>query len=811
MTLASFLQPLSHSLRRLSKSPGFVLSVVLSIGLGIAANATIFSVVSRFVLSPAPVGDPSTLLALHTTHDGDQCCNNFSRPTYTDVRDNAKSFSGVAAYYELVPASIGGSGEPERVWGQATTANYFDVARLGMTLGRGFTSDEEHLPVIILGQRLWQHRFASDPAIIGKSVALSGKPYTVVGVARRGFHGLDLILDPQFWVPIGNIEQLAPSIPGRDARDQHWLAVIARLNPGVSRPQAAAELKTLAQRFAIAYPQTDKGGGFLFGQAGSLPIRDRNTVLLFLGALSVVVLLVLCIAGANVANLLLAQAAGRYREMAVRVALGATRGHLQRLMLLESVLLALIGGVVGFVLSLFATQALSAFRLPAPVPLDLSVPVDWRVLLYTFALSIASGILFGLPPAWAASRPILSSALKGEDALVRPGRRFTLRNILIVSQIAISLVLLSVTGLFLRSMQHASSISIGFRSRGILMLSVDPRVHGYSPERTNQFLAELRQRVSTLPGVISAVCTDSVPLSGGHRSDGFQVAGSPSPDYNITDLYMVTSGYFDTMGIPRISGRDFAAEPANGPKVAIVNQVFVDRIFSGQNPLGRQVNGGGASYEIVGVVNNIKSRTLGEDTRPVLFRSLEQSTGTDPAFLGYALLVRTAGDYASMERAVRQEIHLLDPSMAVFNEATMEEHLRDALFLPRLAGTLFGIFGFVGLLLAAVGLYGVMSYSVSRRTREIGIRLALGAQIGGVQRLIIRQGMLLATIAVALGLTVALAVAKLFNAFLYGVQPHDLLTFTVVPAFLILVTFVACWLPSRRASRVDPLKALHYD
>ena len=811
MTLASFLQPLSHSLRRLSKSPGFVLSVVLSIGLGIAANATIFSVVSRFVLSPAPVGDPSTLLALHTTHDGDQCCNNFSHPTYTDVRDNAKSFSGVAAYYELVPASIGGSGEPERVWGQATTANYFDVARLGMTLGRGFTSDEEHLPVIILGQRLWQHRFASDPAIIGKSVALSGKPYTVVGVARRGFHGLDLILDPQFWVPLGNIEQLAPSIPGRDARDQHWLAVIARLNPGVSRPQAAAELKTLAQRFAIAYPQTDKGGGFLFGQAGSLPIRDRNTVLLFLGALSVVVLLVLCIAGANVANLLLAQAAGRYREMAVRVALGATRGHLQRLMLLESVLLALIGGVVGFVLSLFATQALSAFHLPAPVPLDLSVPVDWRVLLYTFALSIASGILFGLPPAWAASRPILSSALKGEDALVRPGRRFTLRNILIVSQIAISLVLLSVTGLFLRSMQQASSISIGFRSRGILMLSVDPRVHGYSPERTNQFLAELRQRVSTLPGVISAVCTDSVPLSGGHRSDGFQVAGSPSPDYNITDLYMVTSGYFDTMGIPRISGRDFAAEPANGPKVAIVNQAFVDRIFSGQNPLGRQVNGAGVTYEIIGVVNNIKSRTLGEETRPVLFRSLEQSTGSDPAFLGYALLVRTAGDYASMERAVRQEIHLLDPSMAVFNEATMEEHLRDALFLPRLAGTLFGIFGFVGLLLAAVGLYGVMSYSVSRRTREIGIRLALGAQIGGVQRLIIRQGMLLATIAVALGLTVALAVAKLFNAFLYGVQPHDLLTFTVVPAFLILVTFVACWLSSRRASRVDPLKALHYD
>jgi predicted permease len=811
LSLASWRQPLTHSLRRLSKSPGFVLSVVLSIGLGIAANATIFSVVSRFVLSPAPVGDPSTLLSLHTTRDGDQCCNNFPYPVFTDVRDNAKSFSGVAAYYELVPASIGGTGEPERVWGQATTSNYFDVARLGMTLGRGFTADEEHLPVIILGHRLWQHRFASDPSILGKSVTLSGKRYTVVGVAPRGFHGLDLILDPQFWVPLGNVEQLAPSIPSRDARDANWLAVIARLNPGVSRAQAAADLKTLAQRFATAYPKTDNGGGFLFDQAGSLPPRDRSTVLLFLGALSVVVLLVLCIAVANVANLLLAQAASRHREMAVRIALGATRGHLRRLMLLESVLLALVGGVVGFVLSLFATQALSAFRLPAPVPLDLSVPVDWRVQLYTFALSIASGILFGLPPAWAASRPILSGALKGEDALVRPGRRFTLRNILIVSQIAISLVLLSATGLFLRSMQNASNINIGFRSRGVLMLSVDPRVHGYSPERTNQFLTELRQRVSTLPGVLSAVCTDSVPLSGGHRSDGFQVAGSTSPNYDITDLYMVTNGYFETMGIPRISGRDFAAEPANGPKVAIVNQAFVERVFSGQDPLGRRVNGGGVTYEVIGVVKNIKSRTLGEETRPVLFRSLEQSTGSDPAFLGYSLLVRTAGDYASIERAVRQEIHVLDPSMAIFNEATMEEHLRDALFLPRLAGTLFGIFGFVGLLLAAVGLYGVMSYSVSRRTREIGIRIALGSQIAEVQRLIIRQGMLLAIIAVALGLAAALAVAKLFNAFLYGVQPHDLLTFTVVPLFLIAVTFVACWLPSLRAAKVDPLKALHYD
>ncbi len=810
--MSSWRQDLAYTFRRLSKSPGIVLAVVISIGLGIAANSTIFSIVSRFVLRPAPVGNPSTLMSLHFTHDNEQCCSNFSWPLYTDVRDQAKSFSGVAAYYELLPASIGGEGEPERVWGQAVTSNFFDVAQLRMTLGRGFASNEDRLPLIVLSQRLWQRRFASDPAILGKSITVSGRPFTVVGIAPPAFRSLAIPLDPQFWVPLGNLEQLAPSVPGRDARAFHWLAVIGRLAPGVSRTQAAAELSILAQRFAAAYPGTDKGGGFRFEQAGSLPPRDRSTIVMFLAALSVAVLLVLAIAGANVANLLLARTTGRHREMAVRLALGATRGRLQRLVVMESVLLALGGGFFGFALSLWATEALSAFRLPAPVPLDLSVSVDWRVLLYTFALSVGAGVLFGLAPAWAATRPMLSSALKGEDALARPGRRWTLRNTLIVSQIAMSLVLLCATGLFLRSMERASSIDIGFRSRGVLMMSVDPRVHGYTAERTTQFLTELRERVAGLPGVISAACTDSVPLSGGNRSDAFHVEGRTSTGADPgVELYMATSGYLETMGIPRIAGRDFAGEAANAPKVAIVNQVFVDRIFRGEDPIGQRVTGGGVTYEVIGVVKNIKSRFLGEDLRPVLFRSLEQSTGSDPAFLGYSLLVRTAGNYATMERSVRHEIHTLDPTMAIYNEATMEEHLRDALFLPRLAGTLFGVFGFVGLLLAAVGLYGVMSYSVSRRTREIGIRMALGAQTGGVQRLIIRQGRLLALVAMALGLAAALAVAKLFAAFLYGVRPYDLVTFTAVPLFLAAVALLACWIPARRAARVDPLTALRYE
>jgi predicted permease len=810
--MTAWLGEIKQTLRRLWKAPGVVLAVIVSIGLGIAANATIFSMVSRFVLSPAPVGDPNTLVALHTTTRG-ECCNHFSWPLFSDLREQTKSFSGVAAYHDLLPASIGGHGEPERVWGQAATANYFDVAQLGMRLGRGFTREEERVPVIVLGHRLWQRRFGGDPSIVNKTILLSGNQFTVVGVAPPAFRGIDLPLDPEFWVPLGNLDQLLPKTSNYESRDYHWLAVAGRLRPGVTRAQAAAELAVLAQRFAQAHAESEKDGGFRFETAGTLSPRDKPAVMIFLGALTVVVLLVLCIACANVANLLLAEASGRQREMAVRLAVGATRGQLMRQMLTESVMLAIGGGLFGVVLSLWATRALSTFQTPAPVPLDLSLNVDWRVLLYTFVVSVGSGLLFGLVPAWAASRTILSSALKGEDMLARPGRRWTLRNVLVVAQIAMSLVLLCATGLFLRSFESAAGIDIGFRSPGLLMMSVDPREHGYTAERTVQLLGQLRGRVAALPGVRSAACTDVAPLSMGNRSDGFSVEGRPETlDLNLTvDLYMATAGYFDTMGIPQIAGRDFSNEGAAAPRVAVVNEAFVRQLFKNENPIGQRVSGGGVSYQIIGVVKNTKSRTLGEQQRPVLYRSLAQSVGSDPSFLGYTVVVRSAGDAAGLASAVRGEIRALDPTLAVFNIETMEEHLRGALFLPRLAGTLFGVFGVVGLLLAAVGLYGVMSYAVSRRTREIGIRMALGAQLGGVQRLIVWQGMVLVLIAVVLGLGMALAVARLFTSILYGVRPLDLVTFTFVPLFLSSVALLACWIPSRRAARVDPLTALRYE
>ena len=799
-----------YAMRTLAKHPAITLVAVISIGLGIGANATIFAMVSRFVLRPAPVGDPATLLSLHIAPKGDPCCNEFPLPVYEDIRDQAKSFSGVAAIYELLPASISGDGEPERVWGQAVTTNFFDVLQLPMVAGRGFAEKGSGSPDVVLSARLWQQRFAGDPQIAGKTVKLSGKTFSVVGIAPASLRSVDQILDIQFWVPLGVAPELAADLPPQNSREYHWLAVVARLRDGVTRSEAASELETMAHRFAAEYPKTDKSMAFRFEQAGSLPPRESGSVLTFLSVLSVIVLLLLAIAGANVANLLFAKAAGRQREMAVRLALGATRARLRRQMLIESTLLGVAGGALGVFLALWATQALSAFHVPAPIPLNVFVALDWRTLLYTLTVSIGCGVLLGMAPAWAASRPMLANALKGEDALARPGRRVTLRNILVVAQVAMSVVLLCVTGLFLRSLGSAARIDLGFRPQGLLLMSLDPRLNGYTPQQISRFMRELQHRVAGLPGVDAAVSTDVALLSGGHRSDGFSIVGQEGKDspYAMTELYMITPGYFGAMGIPMLAGRDIGDEAANGPRVAVVNKAFADKLFPGGNPIGQHVNGGSWTYEIVGVVGNTKSRTIGEDTRAVLYRSLNQSIAEDPSGMGYTLVVHTPGKPGVLSDAVRRQIHGLDPNIAIYNEETMEEHVRSAYFLPRLAATLFGVFGGIGLMLAAVGLYGVMSYAVSRRTREIGIRMALGARSGDVAGLIVRQGMVLALIATMLGWPLAWMLSRFASSFLYGIKPHDVVTFAAVPVFLGVIALIACWLPARRAASVDPVQAL---
>ena len=392
------------------------------------------------------------------------------------------------------------------------------------------------------------------------------------------------------------------------------------------------------------------------------------------------------------------------------------------------------------------------------------------------------------------------------------GRAWSLRNILVVAQITLSLVLVCAAGLFLRSLQGASKIDVGFRSRGVLIVAIDPQAHDYTPAKTIQLLNAVRDRIAALPGVMSATMTDGVPLSMGHRSDGFTAEGEPPlKEESSVEMYMAGPDYLKTLGISLLAGRDFKREDPAGPKVAVVNQEVVRRYFGGKNPLGHRMLDGGVAYEIIGVAKDTKSRTIGEEQRSVLYRSIDQAIEKDPSMDGYQFMLRYEGDASALASAVRGVIHAQDASLAVFNTQTMEEHMRDALFLPRLLSTLFTVFGSIGLLLASVGLYGVMSYSVSQRTKEIGIRMALGAQSGGVQALVVKGGMKLALLSVLLGLPIALGTAKFATSMLYGVRPYDLPIFTLVPVLLLLVALLACWIPSRRASRVDPMIALRVD
>jgi predicted permease len=540
--------------------------------------------------------------------------------------------------------------------------------------------------------------------------------------------------------------------------------------------------------------------------------RDEPALKMYMLAVSIVALMVLLIACANVANLLLAQGAERQREMAVRLSLGATRRQLVRQLLLESLLLALGGGVVGVLLSMWTTYALSSFKLPVPVGMDLSVHVDWRVMVYSFVLSVVAGFVCGFVPAWTASQPVMTNALKGEQALARPGRWLSLRSVLVVLQVALSTVLLCAAGLFLHSLRKAALMDAGFRSRGLVMVSIDPQLHRYVPERTVVLLRSIRERMTALPGVMSATVTDGVPLSMGHRSDGFSAPGRPKPQGgNGVEMYMVAPDYFETMGIARLSGRGIGDENPDASRVAVVNEELVRRFFQGESPLGQSIKDGDILFTVVGVVKDTKSRTIGEDQRAVMYRSISQSIAKDPSGDGYTVMVRYEGDASALTAAMQREVHAVDPGLAVFNVKTIEEHMEQALFLPRFVSILFVVFGVSGVVLAAIGLYGVMSYTVSRRTKEIGVRMAMGARAGQVQAMVVEGGMKLALIAVLLGVPLALAAAKLAGSLLYGVKPWDVTTFTLVPLLLVCVALVACWVPSRRASRVDPMEALRID
>ena len=809
----ALLKDAAYALRSFRKSPGFTAAVVVSIALGIAANTTVFSIVNAVMLGSLPVKEPARLLNFN---EGES----LSYPDYVDYRDQTKDvFEGVCANFPLVPASLGGVGEPERIWGQLASGNYFSVAAVDLAVGRGFVLEEDQVPgrnpVAVLSYGLWRRRFGADRGIAGKTIILNNHSYTVVGVAPGGFHGTFRAIDPEFWVPLAMANQIMPDLT-KDHLDQkrtaRWLTVDARLKPGVSRERALAAVNVVNKRLDDTYHKGEKNRPSVrLSTAGEFKGNAGRFVLGLMVILTVVVGLVLLIACANVANLLLARASARQREIGIRLAIGANRARLIRQLLTESILLSMAGAAAGFLLTLAAIRPISRFELPLPLPIAFNFTPDARVLAFTAALSVLTGIVFGLVPAFRATRPDLVAILKDQGGAVGSFRRFGMRNLLVVGQVTLSLVLLVGSSLFLRSLQNASSIDLGMRPENVLLMGVDPKLHNYSPDKTRLFLAQLRERVAALPGVTSVSFLDSVPLSIGGTSYDFKADTGKSGAKEVEgEVYNVGSRFFETMGIPLRRGRDFTLQEGTD-RVAIINETMAQRLFPAEDPLGRRIRADKNVYEVIGVAKNSKSRTLGEDPAGIVYMNLPQHPEEVFSFFGISILVKTAANPRSLTRAVRVQVAALDPNLAVFGIETMQEHVNKSLLIPKLSAVLLGVFGAVGLVLATVGLYGVLNYSVRRRTREIGIRMAMGASARGVLRMVALQGMLLAGAGLALGLAISLALWRFAGSFLYGITATDRVTFIGVPLLLLLVAGVATLLPAQRAARVDPMDALRYE
>jgi predicted permease len=814
--METLLQDVRYAIRTLVKVPGFTAVIIISIALGIAANATVFSVANGLLWSVLPVKDPGRLVMFS---EGES----FSYPDYVDFRDQTTDVfeGGVVAYFPLIPASMGGTGEPERVWGQAVAGNYFSVLGLHTTLGRPILPEEDRVmgreKVVVLSHNLWLRRFGADAGIVGRGVVLNGQRYTVVGVAPAGFYGADVGLVSEFWVPLAMAEEIMPDLAtepgGRAKRDSQWLTLNARLKPGVSRTKALAAVNVVKKRIDDTYRKNEKRHETITLQtAGGLIAGSATPAFSLMAVLMVVVGLVLMVACANVANLLLARATGRQKEIAIRLAMGASRRQLVRQLLTESLLLALAGAAPGFLLAAVAARAISSFQLPIPFPVVFDFNVDLRVAAFTVALSLLTTILFGLAPALRATRPDLVGALKNGAAVFGRVGRFGMRNVLVVAQVALSMVLLATAGLFLRSLGNASSIDIGFKADNVLMMTVDPKLHNYSREKTAQFLSQLRERVSALPGVRGVSFVDTVPLSIGGTSYGFDVdAANARPQQSAqSDVYSVGSRYFETMGIPLLRGRDFNIQSRDEHAI-IINETMAGHLFPKEDPIGRTMRADKTLYTVIGVAGNSKSRTLGEKPANCAYLSLEAAPEKVISLFGISTIVKTSRNPIALARSVRDKIATLDPSMAVFNTETMQAHVDKSLLLPRLSALLLVIFGAVGLTLAAIGLYGVMSYSVRRRTREIGIRMALGARPGAVLKMVLRQGLLLTGIGLGIGLGIALGLGRFTASLLYGISGTDLLTFVTVPAVLLAAATAAVVVPAFRAAHINPTTALRHE
>ena len=819
-------QDLRYAARTFLKAPGFTLIAVLSIALGIAANTSIFTLVNAVLFKPMPVPHPEQLVALYTTEPNSRYPGEFSYPDYRDYRDHNEVFSELFVHYGT-PVSMKNSGDKaELIWGELVTGNYFTGLGVTPAAGRVFSPDDDRAeggnPVTILSHSFWQRRFGGDPNILGKAVRLNGHDFTVIGVARQGFSGTRFVgFIPDVWVPLTMHTQIVADSKGwLENRGGQSFNVNGRLKPGVTIEQATAAMNTYAQQLAEAYPKTNANISIGMVPGGS-KTQPALTLLGYIpivaGLMMGIVGLVLLIACANVANLLLARASVRRREIAIRLALGAGRRRLVRQLLTESVLLSLIGGGLGLLLAQWF-NALVPLANPqldfATIDFSYDLALDQRVLGFTLLLSALTGVIFGLLPALQASRTDLVTTLKGEGPAVTSGmRRLSLRNLLVVAQVALSLMLLISAGLFIRSTRNVQEMSPGFESKRIMLASVDVGLHGYNEAKGRSFFKQIAERVKSLPGVEAASFAGPLPLDAYSNGARLTVEGYV-PSYEnerISVSYSIVGpDYFQAMDTPIVEGRGFNEhDDQTAPSVVVVNETLARRFWPNESPIGKRLQLGSAKSpyrEVVGVAKDGKYFLLGEPPTEYLFVPHSQNYEGK-----MTLIARSSGDPENLAEAIRQEVASLDSELPVYGVKTMPKFLDRILSGPKSIAALATIFGVVALLMAAVGLYGVMSYSVAHRTREVGIRMALGASSGNVLSLVLREGLILVCAGVGIGLVAAAAVSRLLESFLYGISTTDAVTFVTIPFVLALVALVASYVPARRATKVDPMVALRYE
>ena len=815
--MESFWQDLRYAARMLGKNPGFAAVVVLSLALGIGANATAFGWIESVLLNPLQgVEHGDRMVSIETvTQSGETIDSSYY--DYRDYRDQAKSLDGAAAFKDR-PLSLGDEKSAERVWGLMVSGNYFQFLGLRPAAGRFFSTEEQDEkpnahPVAVLSAGLWRSRFNSDPKISGKRIKLNRQEFTIVGVAPEGFQGTIVGLAFDIYVPLRMYTQLTGGGNWLDDRGSRPLPILARLKPGVRVEEARAEIQTIAAQNAKAFPDTNQGLS-----ATAVPLAQGRygaqsrlaTLLHILMAAGGVVLLIVC---ANVANLLLARGTSRQREMSVRLALGASRGRLIRQLLTESLLLAVLGGGAGVLLAMWMGDSLGLLMPVTGLPIAKLARLDRTVLFFTVLLSIGAGLVFGLVPAMqSVKRGLHESLQEGGRSATASGKSRRIRGLLVVSEVGLALVALVCAGLFIQSFEKAKESDTGFDPHNVLLVGLQLSTSGYDRQQGLDFLRRGQQRIAALPGVKAASYAEDVPLGFSMGSwETLEVEGYVPPPSESMKIYrnLVAPGYFSTMRTPFVAGRDFTEQDdRNSPWVAIVNEAFVKRFLGGREAIGRKFNTWGVDLTIVGVVKDSRYHTREGRQEPYFYMPIAQ---TYNASTGVALHIRTAGTPEAMLPAVRQVFAAIDPSVTIFGTTSLEDYIGASSYPQKTAATLLTALGTLALLLASLGLYSVVAYSIAQRTHEIGIRMALGAQRGDILKLVVSQGMTLAVTGVAAGLAAALGLTRFLSSLLFGVSATDPATFAGVALLLAAVALVASYVPARRAMRVDPIVALRYE